>query len=296
MSVRFRFGLFEFDDESLDLRRDGTVVHLQAQPKQVLACLLRNADRTVSREELKQIVWGDQTFVDFERGLNFCISQIRSSLDDDAARPVYIRTFARQGYQFIAPVERIGLPKEASPSPAVSPLLGWQRWLAAGAMTLLIAVGISANYLMKPLPVQPQVIAVVRFDNETGNADMTRFSDALTDDVVERLTSLSAGHYEVIGNAQILRLPREQRNLATIASSLHANFVVLGQVQAHGGQVRILAHLIRMPEQTHVWVTRLDRTVGNPLDVQSQAAQTIGSQFWIRLANSGAASLAVASR
>jgi TolB-like protein len=193
-------------------------------------------------------------------------------------------------------VERIGLPKEASPSPAVSPLLGWQRWLAAGAMTLLIAVGISANYLMKPLPVQPQVIAVVRFDNETGNADMTRFSDALTDDVVERLTSLSAGHYEVIGNAQILRMPREQRNLATIASSLHANFVVLGQVQAHGEQVRILAHLIRMPEQTHVWVTRLDRTVGNPLDVQSQAAQTIGSQFLSRLANSGAASLVAASR
>src|SRR5579859_3960015 len=177
MPARFRFGLFEFDDESLDLRRDGGVVHLQAQPKQVLACLLRNADRTVSREELRQAVWDNQTFVDFERGLNFCISQIRSALDDDAARPIYIRTFARQGYQFIAPVERIdsstGTTAIVQPE---APLHGWQRWLAAAAMTLLIAVGISANYLMKPAPVQPQIIAVVRFDNETGNADMTRFS------------------------------------------------------------------------------------------------------------------------
>src|SRR5579859_1500205 len=155
MPARFRFGLFEFDDESLDLRRDGGVVHLQAQPKQVLACLLRNADRTVSREELRQAVWDNQTFVDFERGLNFCISQIRSALGDDAARPIYIRTFARQGYQFIAPVERIGTDASA-PRPATQVTFGgWQRWLAAAAMTLLIAVGISANYLMKPAPASP---------------------------------------------------------------------------------------------------------------------------------------------
>jgi len=292
MSARYRFGVFEFDDDALDLRRDGAVVHLQAQPKQVLACLLRNADRTVSREELKRAVWDDQTFVDFERGLNFCIAQIRSALGDEAARPVYIRTFARQGYQFIAPVERIGADASTARPAAQAAFGGWQRWLAAAAMTLLIAVGISANYLMKPAPVQPPVVAVVRFDNETGNADMTRFSDALTDDVVERLTSLSGGRCAVIGNAQILRMPREQRNLGMIASSLHANFIVLGQVQAHGGQVRILAHLIRMPEQTHLLVTRLDRSLDNPLDLESRASQTIGSEFWRRLANPDAASLA----
>jgi len=103
----FRFGLLEFDPESLELQRNGMPVHLQGQPKQLLACLVKNADRVVSREELKKAVWGDQTFVDFERGLNFCISQIRSALGDDPANPTYLRTFARQGYQFIAPVEWI---------------------------------------------------------------------------------------------------------------------------------------------------------------------------------------------
>src|SRR5262249_10892514 len=103
----YRFGLFEFDVEKLELRRQGSVVRLQSQPARVLACLIQNADRVVLREELRQAIWGSETFVDFERGLNFCIEQIRSALDDNSARPVYIRTLPKRGYQFIAPVARL---------------------------------------------------------------------------------------------------------------------------------------------------------------------------------------------
>ena len=78
---------------------------------------------------------------------------------------------------------------------------------------------------------------------------MIQFSDALTDNVVEQLTSESNSGYRVIGNAQILRLPREQRDLKAIASSLHAGYVVLCQVQTNGAQVRILAHLIRLSDR-----------------------------------------------
>jgi len=76
----------------------------------------------------------------------------------------------------------------------------------------------------------PPVVAVLRFDNQTSNADLTLFSDALTDTVVEQLTSQSNGRFSVIGNAQILRLPRDQRDLSAIATTLHASYVVLGQV------------------------------------------------------------------
>src|SRR5579864_7269204 len=98
-----RFGPFEFDADTLDLRRNGVPVHLQHQPKRVLAILVRNADRTVTREELRRQVWGE-TFVDFDRGLNYCIAQIRSALGDDATRSVYVQTVAREGYRFIAPI------------------------------------------------------------------------------------------------------------------------------------------------------------------------------------------------
>src|SRR5215467_511324 len=107
---RFRFGLFEFDAASLELRREGVLVHLQSQPARVLAVLIKRADEIVSREELRKAVWGDETFVDFEGGLNFCISQLRSALQEDSARPVYIRTVPKSGYRFIAPVQRIFAP------------------------------------------------------------------------------------------------------------------------------------------------------------------------------------------
>jgi len=70
---------------------------------------------------------------------------------------------------------------------------------------------------------------------------------------VEELTKLSVGRYDVIGNAHILGLPRDQRDLTAIGSSLHAGYVVLGQLQTDGAEVRILVHLIRLPSQTHLW-------------------------------------------
>ena len=128
------------------------------------------------------------------------------------------------------------------------------------------------------------IIAVLRFDNETGNPDATRFSDGLTDNVVERLSTLSNGRYGVIGNAQNLRVPREQRDLTAIATSLNAKYVVLGQVQADGDKTRILAHLIHLPDQVHVWVVRTDgRSLADPLTLETELAQKIGDQFSIRV-------------
>lgn len=293
--MRFRFGLFEFDSDSLDLRRDGHSVHLQAQPKQVLACLLRNAGGIVTREELQKAVWGDQTFVDFDRGLNFCIAQVRSALGDDAASPSYLRTIPRQGYQLIAPVER----SEKNGSPLSQAKLGvplLSRGIGAterqgGTPALLYLAALlflasTAGVLLRlaAAPKTAPTVAVLRFDNETGDAAFTRFSDDLTDTFVERLTSLSDGRYAVIGNAQALRGPRDRRDLVAIASSLRAGYIILGQVQTYGGRTRILAHLIHMPEQTHVSVTRLDRQVTNPLDAEAEVAEAIAEKFSPHLA------------
>ena len=103
-SGKFRFGLFTFDVVTRELRREHILVHLQSQPAQVLGCLIERAGQVVSREELRNAVWGNGTFVDFDRGLNFCITQIRSALGDDPAGPTYIQTLPKRGYQFIAPV------------------------------------------------------------------------------------------------------------------------------------------------------------------------------------------------
>jgi len=277
---RFRFGLFEFDTATRELRREGILVRLQSQPGQILSCLIEHTGSVVSREELCKTVWGD-TFVDFDRGLNFCIAQIRSALDDDSVAPRYIRTIPRRGYQFIAPIERIEETLEGRGAVLPQRRFSVTATALIGAGVLLLVLAVGAGYWLRSWQSSKRrpTVAVLRFDNETSDPGMMQFSDGLTDSVVEQLTSLSHGRYDVIGNARILRLPRDQRDLSALSSSLHAGYVVLGQVQTSGAQTRILAHLIRLPEQTHLWVSRMDRSLADPLDTESEASQKIASEF-----------------
>src|SRR5215470_7054993 len=99
-----RFGQFELDAQAGELRKNGVRLRLQRQPFQVLAELLANAGRIVTREELQRKLWPADTFVDFDVGLNTAIRKLRQTLDDDADRPRYIETVAKRGYRFIAPV------------------------------------------------------------------------------------------------------------------------------------------------------------------------------------------------
>jgi len=235
----------------------------------------------ISRDQLHQALWGSDTFVDFERGLNFCISQLRSALKDDSAEPTYIRTVPKQGYQFIAPVQRIPGSAPEGGSPPAAQSRDRKRPLVRACTGIVLTLALAAGYRLwfRQSSPPPPIVAVARFDNETGNADLDRFSDGLCDSVVERLTALSGGHYQVIGNALILRTPRDQRDLSAIAAALHATYVVLGQVQSNDGRVRILAHLIHLPEQTHVWVVRTDRDLADPLGIESDVSQQIASEF-----------------
>jgi DNA-binding winged helix-turn-helix (wHTH) protein/TolB-like protein len=284
---RFRFGLFVFDASSSELTREGVLIRLQAQPARVLAHLISRAGIVVSREELREAIWGEETFVDFERGLNVCIAHIRTALGDDSNSPRYIRTVPRQGYQFISPVEILpdSVQKQVD-EPAGARGLPLRTILLSAGVVLVaaLAVAIGLRWRHSPPPAQtPLIVAVVRFDNETGDPAIDQFSDGLTDNLVVDLTRMCQDRFRVIGNAAVLRAPREQRNLDAIALALHARYIVLGQVQKSGAQTRTLAHLIRMPEQTHVWVVRLDKPLDDPLALESSAAQQIALEFSTRL-------------
>ena len=274
MAGRVRFGIFEFDLATRELRREGVLVRLQAQPGQVLAVLLEHAGEVVTREQLQQAVWGKETFVDFERGLNFCIAQIRGALGDSAESPRFVRTIPKQGYQFVAPVATAGRSS------------GRYLWAAglAAVVCALLALMIAQGRAVKN-------VAVARFDNETGSVDMDRFADGLTDAVVAELTAAGGARYGVIGNAAILRRPRSERDLLAIGSALKAGYVVLGQVQRSSGHTRVLAHLIRLPEQTHFGVMRFDRDVTDQLQTEKELAPLIAVEFSKKLAASSPAAI-----
>jgi DNA-binding winged helix-turn-helix (wHTH) protein/TolB-like protein len=279
-----RFGIFEFDLTTLELRRLGTPVSLQSQPSKVLKMLVEHAGDVVTREALQAAVWKADTHVDFERGLNFCIAQIRAALGDSAESPRFLRTLPKRGYQFIAPVARISPADPQSDAPMIGPapskrMPAWRIAVITVAILGVLGIyGLSRRNTQRSRA-QAVKIAVALFDNETGSPELDKFAAGLTDQVVAELTMSGVNKYGVIGNASILRVPRDQRDLNAIASTLQSTYVILGQVQQSGNRVRILAHLIRMPEQTHVSVTRTERTLEDPLGLQTELARLIGAKF-----------------
>jgi DNA-binding winged helix-turn-helix (wHTH) protein len=99
-----KFGVFELNLDTEELRKFGTVIKLRPQPFRLLALLASCSGQLVTREEIKEQLWGEETYVDFEHGMNKCVKQIRTALGDDANKPVYIETVPRHGYRLLAPV------------------------------------------------------------------------------------------------------------------------------------------------------------------------------------------------
>jgi DNA-binding winged helix-turn-helix (wHTH) protein len=265
------FDDIEFDPLAGELKRDGATTRLEPQPARVLALLVDRAGEVVTREELQQRVWSGDTFVDFERGLNYCIAQIRAALGDSAAEPQFVETLPRRGYRFIAAIQRPAPASIAPPRPRIA--------IAAVAAAALLAITTVTWWLaVRPTTRAPRDarvhIAVVPFDNETGVADYDRLAQTLTDATVARLAD-RADRLAVVGNAAILYKARNFRDLLAIGSSLGVSHVVLGQVQEIGGQLRITAHLIRVDDQAHVWAHRFEPSAADTPKLDQQVSRAV---------------------
>lgn len=249
----YRFGTFEFDSDTSELRKNGRAIALEPQPAKALTLLLSKPDEVVTREELKAAVWGSETHVDFDRGIAYCISQVRTALSDNAENPRFIQTLPRQGFRFIAPVSQPGVP--ASTPEART----FNRWITVPLILALLAVtvGLVVETLRTPPDQGRVVIAVSVFDNETGNTEYDRPVAGLSDLVVERLTKLEPNRIAVIGNAAILRQPRNTRNLKAVAANVKADYVLLGQLQRGESGLRFITHFIRLRDEAHLKANRL---------------------------------------
>ena len=166
-----RFGVFEADLRSGELRKNGTKIRLPGQPFEVLAMMLERPGEVVSREELQKRLWPDGTFVDFDHSLNNAINKIREALGDSAESPRFVETLSRRGYRFIAAVEGISNGSAPSQPQAPSPwakrsYLKWLLpisafarrtwiWLGASFVALAMAVGV---WLFRGSPGKPQAV------------------------------------------------------------------------------------------------------------------------------------------
>lgn len=248
-----RFGVFEFDSGSGELRKNGRAVSLEPQPAKALTVLLSRAGEVVSRDELRDAIWGN-THVDVDRGLAYCISQIRAALGDSGDNPRFIQTIPKQGFKFIAP-----LAPHAPHAPITS---GPPLWVIGVALVIFgaLVIGVFVFLLWDSTRASADnrvMIAVSVFDNETGNAEYDRPVAGLSDVVVEHLTKIDPTHIAVIGNAAVLRQPRNIRNLEAIADNLQADYVLLGQLQQGETGMRFITHFIRLKDAAHLKANRL---------------------------------------
>ena len=249
-----KFGTFEFETDSRELRKNGRVIALEPQPAKALALLLTRAGEIVSRDELREAVWGSETHVDFDRGIAYCISQVRTALSDNAENPRFIQTVPRQGFRFIAPVT---VPDLSATTTAAKTFNNWVTIPLVFAM-LAVTVGLVVATILSPSEHENVVhIAVSIFDNETGQAEYDRAVAGLSDLVVERLTKMDSERIAVVGNAAVLRQPRNIRNLKGIADNVHAEYVLLGQLQRGENGLRFVTHFIRLRDEAHLKANRL---------------------------------------
>ena len=258
--MRYRFGTFEFDSAVNELRKAGRLVKLERQPGIVLEHLLANPGAIVTRDALRQAVWGGHVHVDFDRGLAYCISQIRTALG--------VQTVPRQGFRFVAPVEV--LPAAVEPGGDIAPPASrppvTPRRVIAGVTTaaLLIAAGLyvgpnltSGTVGMRNRVPRRPVVAVSIFDNETGMPELDQPVAALTDVVVARLAAHPPDRLAVIGNAAVLRRPRNIRDLRAVAEKVQADYVLLGQLQRDTSGYRFITHVVRLDDEAHLKANRL---------------------------------------
>jgi DNA-binding winged helix-turn-helix (wHTH) protein/TolB-like protein len=291
--VTFAFGTFEFDGESGELQRSGRLVRLEPQPARALELLLSRTGGIVPRDELAAHIWGNDTHVDFNRGLAYCIAEIRRALGDNADNPRFVETLPKRGFRFLAPVESTAAPPAAKAAavtepalPAVSTAVSarW-RWAAVLA-TLALALVIGAWAWQDRDSRSRPVIAVSVFDNETGDSRYDLPVRTLSNTVVDRLTKLGPQRIGVVGNDAVLRMPRNERDLDQIADQTRAAFVVLAQLQRQGPELSLLIHLIRLDDGTHVWTRRINRPPQDSLDgLDDEAARMVEAaarQFVIR--------------
>jgi len=295
-----RFGRdFELDPKAYELRRGGRPVRLERIPMEILLLLVESRGHLVTRQQIIGRVWGEGVFVDTDNNINAAIRKLRQALRDDAENPRFIGTVTSKGYRFIAPLsEAQPLPVAPLPIPTESPdsspvpipaarTSSPGRWL--GLVSTLALVGTLGVYLLgsrspSPPPAGRRVmLAVLPFENLTGDAGQDYFSDGLTEEIISRVGNLAPQQLGVIARTSVMYYKQERAPLDKLGRELGVQYVLEGSVRRNSERLRITAQLIHVKDQTHVWARQYDREAAEVLIVQAEIAHAISDLIELTL-------------
>lgn len=266
---RVRFGAFELDVAGGELTKSGARVHLQEQPARLLAVLVENAGRIVGRDELRQCLWPDNTFVDFDHGLNTAIRKLRIALDDTADTPRWIETVPRSGYRFIGPVEVIGDPSRV---PATTRALRALRsWIVGVAILVAIAVAVAAWFAQHRTArgVAIDAVAVLPFAN--ADTQTRHMSDGVTEALINGLAEL--GDLRVMARTTVFELAEKPIEPKRVGRELDVRAVIAGTFRLEGERLSLQVEMIDVRDGALLWGRRYE---GPRRSLQALQQQIIG--------------------
>jgi len=230
-----RFGTFEVDFESRELRKRGLRVRLEEKPFQILELLLERPGGVVTRQTLREKLWPD-THVGYEQSLNTAVNKLRELLGDSSQSPRFVETLPRVGYRFIAPVDRPGRTQ---------------------------------TYAAK------KMLVVLPFENLGGDPEQEFFAEGLTEELISHLGQLNPKRLGVIARTSAIQYKGTRKTIGEIARELNVEYVLEGSVRRQEKNVRVTAQLIGAQDQTHLWAASYDRELHDILAVQHDVAHHV---------------------
>jgi TolB-like protein/DNA-binding winged helix-turn-helix (wHTH) protein/Flp pilus assembly protein TadD len=299
-----RFGVFELDLRTGELRKYGHKVPIQGQPIQILILLTERAGELVTREELHQKLWPSDTFVGFEHGLNAAVKRLRQALDDSADTPRFVETLPRRGYRFIAPIEIVGAsrhaldvsgaPPDQQPSgageqvnvagkTAANERLRWVFSWKGASFASVLALALLTIWIFRPASPSGSIrsLAVLPLENLSGDPSQDYFSDGMTDELITELGQIR--ELRVISRTSVMTYKGVRKSLPKIARELNVDAVVEGTVLRSREQVRITAQLIHAHADKHLWAQSYEGDMREALALQKQVARAIAEHIRIEL-------------
>ena len=318
-SERVLFGTFELDLTTGELRSTETTdpnkkVLLREQVFQVLRMLLEREGKIVTRAEVKTRLWANDTVVDFDHSINATIKALRRALGDSADSPRYIETLARRGYRLMLPIQylesapetALEKDRERREQPAAEMSENTARvqrqikphWWKA-ALVLASAVILGVGYISwqhfratGPPSSQKNMLAVLPFENLTGDPNKEYLADGLTEEMISQLGRLNPEQLGVIARTSVMGYKHKDERLDQIGRDLSVQYVLENSLRESGNHLRLTAQLIQVKDQTQLWSQDYDYPVKDILNIEDDVAKAVAHEIRLRLNSKPKAELA----
>lgn len=284
------FGRFRLDAAGRVLFCGDQSVPISPKAADTLLLLVENAGHVVEKDDLLHKVWQD-AFVE-EGSLTRTVSLLRKALEDGSEGQEYIATIPKRGYRFVAPVTVAeDIPRVISSSPPAPEKLphepAWRRpAVLALVIAALVALGVFVArrlWLRPPVHTGKLMLAVLPFQNMTGDSSQEFLADGLTEEMITELAALNPQQLGVIARSSAMTYKATSKSASQIGRELGVNYILEGSVRAWGERVRITAQLIQVSDQTHLWAETFDRHSKDILALESDVAQVIARQINVTL-------------